>query len=96
MPAPSSALLARLQCGHEDVETTATLARSPASSFALDDAETSSDDDDADAVTFARPRAVTLARPRARAVEDDDDVEDIITDVAFLAHARMVARRVGE
>ena len=80
--------MARLQCGHEDVETTATLARSPASSFALDDAETSSVDDDADAVTFARPRA--------RAVEDDDDVEDIITDDAFLAHARMVARRVGE
>ena len=94
MPAPSSALLERLQCGHEDVETTATLARPPASSFALDDAETSSDDDDA--VTFARPRAVTLARPRARAVEDDDDVEDIITDDAFLAQARMVARRVGE
>jgi len=94
MPASSSALLARLQCGHEDVETTATLARPRASSFALDDAETLDDDDDEDdAVTLARRDAVTLARRDARVVDDDDVVENVVMDDGIPARASMLARR---
>lgn len=97
MPASSSALLARLQCGHEDVETTATLARPRASSsFALDDAETLDDDDEDDAVPLARRDAVTLARRAARVIDDDDIVENVLTDDGIPARASILAPRVVE